>query len=381
MLQSKVSMFVLSMLAASSIVSLGLTAKSATELRRYRYHASPTAPEDLPTVSVCIAARNETHALAKRLDNILASTYQKLEILVLDDNSEDDTSLIIKSYAHAGVRFIPGKDLPEGWLGKNHAYQILAEQSSSQLVLFLDVDTSLAPNTISDLVNYMYHHGTSMVSVLPMRLDGYRNSAVFGTLRYFWELIYSHPSAPPAASAAWLIHRRTLLELESGLPDYKSSVRPEAHIAKQFVRGNQYSYIIGTSELGLGYEKRIGSQYETATRLYYPISGRNPLAAITAVVLLGLMVFPVGVLITRSELGIYALIALLIGAVSIGQFSIRTHSHASFLRRMILWPFIISQEFLLYVHSLARYGTGSVTWKGRSVMSRPTNRSHLRIDE
>ena len=69
--------------------------------------------QDLPTVSVCISARNETHAMTQCLERIVASDYPKLEVIVLDDGSRDNTSLLIKSFAHAGVRFIEGSSLPD----------------------------------------------------------------------------------------------------------------------------------------------------------------------------------------------------------------------------------------------------------------------------
>lgn len=90
-----------------------------------------------PSVSVCIPARNETHAMTQCLERVLASDYEKLEVIVFDDNSADDTSVLVKSFAHAGVRFIPGKKLPEGWLGKNHALEVLAQEASGTYIIFL----------------------------------------------------------------------------------------------------------------------------------------------------------------------------------------------------------------------------------------------------
>src|ERR1700759_1043342 len=86
--------------------------------------------KDLPSVSVCIPARNETHAMSQCLERVIASTYPKLEVIVLDDSSVDDTSVLIKAYAHAGVRFVEGSRLPKGWLGKNHALQGLLHEAS-----------------------------------------------------------------------------------------------------------------------------------------------------------------------------------------------------------------------------------------------------------
>ncbi|HRQ86947.1 MAG TPA: glycosyltransferase family 2 protein, partial [Candidatus Saccharibacteria bacterium] len=145
--------------------------------------------EDLPSVTVCIPARNEMHAMAECLDKIIASTYPKMEIIVLDDSSEDNTSNLIKAYAHAGVRFVSGGDLPQGWLGKNYALNVLASKASGHYVLFLDVDIRVDKGSVGQLVSYMKQEKASMISVLPRRDDGMRASVIFSSLRYFWELL------------------------------------------------------------------------------------------------------------------------------------------------------------------------------------------------
>ena len=91
--------------------------------------------DEIPSVSVCIAARNETHAMTQCLERVIATDYPKLEIIVLDDGSRDDTSILIKSFAHAGVRFVEGKTLQDGWLGKNYAQYTLAKEASGKIVV------------------------------------------------------------------------------------------------------------------------------------------------------------------------------------------------------------------------------------------------------
>ncbi|MCD8561812.1 glycosyltransferase, partial [Candidatus Saccharibacteria bacterium] len=122
------------------------------------YTSSLTDGSDMPSVSVCIPARNEQHALADCLQRVIASTYERLEIIVLDDVSGDDTSALIRSFAQDGVRFVQGKALPPGWLGKNHALQGLLEEASGSYVLFMDVDTRLEPQAIEHLVRYAQSH-------------------------------------------------------------------------------------------------------------------------------------------------------------------------------------------------------------------------------
>src|SRR5690606_12928997 len=110
-------------------------------LKRALITSELSSSQEYPSVSICIPARNETHAMAECLERVLKSDYKKLEVLVFDDNSKDDTSAIIRSFAQAGVRFVAGTELPEGWLGKNHALDVLSKEASGTYVLFMAVDT------------------------------------------------------------------------------------------------------------------------------------------------------------------------------------------------------------------------------------------------
>lgn len=370
----------------SLVVSFWIGSRLIWALHRYKYRPQPIADTNLPSISVCIAARNEMHALAQCLDYVLTSNYEKIEVLVLDDSSGDETSLIIQSYAHAGVRFIAGKDLPAGWLGKNHAYQTLSEEANGDYVLYLDVDTLLSPTAIRQLVEQLLANHKSMLSVLPRREDAGRASALFSTLRYLWELVFSSRQNPPSASALWLINREKLLQLDHGLEDYGMSVRPERHIARQLQRSKDYYHLIGTKQLGVRFEKHWNSLLSTAERLYYPMFGHNPLSVL----------FGLSVLLTLNAplfVGIVAyaannMVAAVISAITLilnyswyGIFTARTMARRGWLLRILLWPYIAVQELLVYIDSVVRYATNTVQWKGRSVRAKPTNRDHLLIDE
>ena len=220
-----------------SLISLSnsfLAYKLLLSLRKYRIrevkNLVDAGPRDLPSASVLIPARNEQIAMRSCLEMVLASDYPKLEVIVLDDNSVDNTSDEIKRFAHAGVRFVSGEKPPEGWLGRNSAYDRLSTEASGDLLLFLSVDTKIKPKTISKMVNFMIDNQTKMLSVLPSRSDNYRFSVLFSTLRYYLELILARVSSPPSSSGIWMIDRIVLTEELGGLHHYRQAVMPEAEI-------------------------------------------------------------------------------------------------------------------------------------------------------
>lgn len=377
-------MLIYGLLSAASAVSLLLLGRTIWALHRFAYRPINAQAAELPSVSICIAARNETHGLAQCLERVLKSDYQKLEILVLDDSSGDDTSLIIKSFAGAGVRFIAGKPLPADWLGKNHAYQTLIDEASGDFVLFLDVDTTIQSSTVSQLVNQLVANGKSMVSVLPRREDSYHASAIFGTMRYYWELLLASRKSPPAASALWVVSREKLSESGIGLANYGLSVRPERHLARQLQRSKDYYYLIGTRALGVGYEKRLSSQYETALRLYYPMSGRNFGRVLLSGLFLLLLLCPMAILLVGvwdQITGVWAAVTVLVTYVTFGMFIRRTYNPINWRIRLFMWPFLLVQEIILLGYSFLQYRFGTVTWKGRPVNSQPTRRDALHLNE
>jgi glycosyltransferase involved in cell wall biosynthesis len=338
--------------------------------RRFRMPHMQGLPAEVPSVSVCIPARNETHAMTQCLERVLASDYEKLEVIVFDDNSSDDTSVLVRSFAHAGVRFVAGEPLPPGWLGKNHALAILAREASGTYVVFLDVDTAIKPTTISQLIGYTVAEKAKMVSVIPRRNDTWRVSVLFGPLRYFWELVLSRKNFPASSSSLWMIARDTLLSTLGGIDAYKTDVLPETSIAAK-LGAVQYRCLLSNNTLGVAYEKRWSSQVETSRRLLYPMLGKKGAVGAVALLVLTLLNVPFFVLLSGFIVGwttVQTLAALLLVAFMLlfAAFAAWTWQSRWWLGAL-LWPIVIFQEFILLIYSIVGYAKGTITWKGRSI--------------
>lgn len=351
------------LIAVAAVLAVRLWSSFALYKMRKDYETGA----DMPSVSVCIPARNEMHAMSECLERVLASDYEKLEIIVYDDSSADDTSLIVRSFAHAGVRFVAGGKLPEGWLGKNHALDILANEANGAFLLFLDVDTDVKPTTISQLVNFAVAEKLDMVTVVPQRQDTWRASVLFGVLRYFWQLVLPM-RAPATSSALWLMRRSRLQEM-GGLERFKNSVRPEVHIAKHL--GGAYQCLISTRELGVNIEKKWRSQCETSKRLLYPLFGGKWWSSLVGVGFLVFLNLPGFILLSAFVTGwlhihTITLIILLAYCLIYGLYLMKKWVNKWWLG-MWLWPYILFQELVLLVLSVVGYWSHSITWKGRNV--------------
>ena len=330
--------------------------------------------KDLPTVSVCIPARNEDRVLEDCLITVLASTYPKLEVIVLDDCSQDKTSETIRSFAHDGVRFIKGETPAAGWLGKNQAMQSLAEHASGDYILFMGVDTRLNATSIAQLIDYMLDNKMDMLSVLPQNRLGVQAGGVFGTLHDFWQFVLPLTRRRiGVARQAWLINADRLREL-GGFKSVANKIIPEESFARRLYARDTYRFIAGNVSLGVTTAKRWHSELETAIRVLYPTYKRQPLLALGGIAALALvLIVPFAVAVyfacmQQFSSGIFAVAA----AASVLLFAVfafvahRTHPRAWFVRALLL-PVLALQELLLILTSMVQYEFGEVNWKGRNV--------------
>ena len=129
-------------------------------------------PHPAPFTSILIPARDEEANIAACLDSLRKQDYPNFEILVLDDNSSDDTVGIVEGIAAKDnrVRLIRGEILPEGWAGKPFACYQLARQARGSWLLFTDADTIHAPHMLRSMLTLALNLKPSMLSGFPRQL-------------------------------------------------------------------------------------------------------------------------------------------------------------------------------------------------------------------
>jgi glycosyltransferase involved in cell wall biosynthesis len=112
---------------------------------------SPAAGENLPRISMVFAARDEQEKLPFAVQTLSTLSYRNLEIIAVDDRSQDKTPAILDDAARSDsrLRVIHVKELPEGWLGKPHALQKAYEASTGEWLLFTDADVRFAPDALA----------------------------------------------------------------------------------------------------------------------------------------------------------------------------------------------------------------------------------------
>jgi hypothetical protein len=112
--------------------------------------------EDWPSLSLVVAARNEERHLARALETWAQLDYPKLEMIVVDDRSEDGTTTILEAQRQRDPRLksLRVDALPPGWLGKNHALHLGAQAASGDWLLFADGDVLMKPEILRKAVGH-----------------------------------------------------------------------------------------------------------------------------------------------------------------------------------------------------------------------------------
>jgi glycosyltransferase involved in cell wall biosynthesis len=130
--------------------------------------SSPAANPDCPRISLILAARDEGEKLPGALATLMEIDYPNLEVIAVDDRSNDATGRILDDYAaaHPRLRVVHVRELPPGWLGKPHALQKAYQISSGDWLLFTDADVRFKPDVLRRAVTLATQHDLDHLSLL-----------------------------------------------------------------------------------------------------------------------------------------------------------------------------------------------------------------------
>ncbi len=97
-----------------------------------------------PLVSVITPTRNRAHKLMRSLTSLFSQTHENLELILVDDNSEDDTPELASSLNDQRLRYIR---LPQS-VGPAAARNIGLAAARGDFVSFLDDDDEIFPRKL-----------------------------------------------------------------------------------------------------------------------------------------------------------------------------------------------------------------------------------------
>ena len=343
--------------------------------------------ENNELVSVLIPARNESESISSCVESLIKQTYRHLEIVVLDDRSDDDTFDMVERYTQSDsrVKIISGDDLPEGWIGKHWACHQLSKTGQGAYLLFIDADTVLNPTAIhdamlllkvasNDLVTFLPYRSRScllgyvvfpfidwiIISWLPLKIAQHIKlsflSASFGQFMLFKKEVYfssgGHRSIKDIPTD----------DIELGRRVKKKDFRWGLYDGTKLLKTESYST---NSDLVSGISRSVfpSLNHSLSTLLVFSILlivlGFYPWAAVVLSSLDGESVFSV-----EGSIGIISLLMF------VGSWLVVCRSLSHELWTVFLYPFSFGLMILIALHSMIMYSAGLTAWKGRTVQEK-----------
>ena len=146
--------------------------------------------EDLSEITALIPARNEAATLGTALA-ALAAQDRDIKVVVVDDQSEDDTAELARASGLPGLKLVKGHAVPAGWSGKLWALEQGWRHVDTPYLLLLDADIRLAPGTVAALRRAMTRRQAQLVSLLAApRLENFWERLLMPAFVYFFKLLY-----------------------------------------------------------------------------------------------------------------------------------------------------------------------------------------------
>lgn len=352
---------------------------------------SADAPANAPLVSIIVPARNEAHNIGRCVTSILATSYPRIELIVVDDNSTDATgdAALRAARGDSRARVVANRPLPEGWFGKQWACTTGAEAASGEILLFTDADTHHAADLVTRSVNAIHRTRADMFSVAGRQeLGGFWERLIQPQMFSILSMRYggtesvnnSRRPSEKIANGQCIFFARPAYDAIGGHASVKTVVAEDLMLAQTvFARGKKLVLMLGVDQL--------------STRMYRSLDElirgwrKNVFAAgLDAVPFgnLGRILFPLALLTppVMQLAPVIVLVAAALGLASGGMILWATIAAAATLLWWIVayvqieesplyaLAYPLGASVLLYIFTSAIFRGRRVTWKGRTYISR-----------
>jgi chlorobactene glucosyltransferase len=210
-------------------------------------------PVGHPLVSVLVPARNEERTIEGCVSTLVAQDYREIEVLVLDDHSDDATGAIVRSWEARDprVRLLAGAPLPQGWVGKNYACHQLAEAARGDLLLFVDADMLHTPHAIRRTVGELQLRDAGLLSLIPhLQTRSFWEKAVLPLLLFVTMCFLPVPLVSPTrssrfamASGQFMLFRREVYRAIGGHAAVRSAIVEDVWLSR-LVKLNHHRLVL-----------------------------------------------------------------------------------------------------------------------------------------
>ena len=343
------------------------------------YDSAPLGPASpLARITAIVPARNEEEVIATCV-RALAHQPEIAEIVVVNDQSTDRTAETVRALAAEvpQLRLLETREVPSGWLGKNHAVWLGAQEAKSPWLLFTDADAELLAGAAARALQTAQETGAALVSFSPQQVTGTWHEKslipfVYGRLaKYFsYDAVNDPNCKAAAANGQFLMIRRDAYKAIGGHASVAGEVLEDVALAAR-TKGAGYRiwFGAGTGLVRARMYRSFGAMWEGWKKNLYLLIGARPEAVyrelFAVVPWIPFVLLAIGL---RVPLALVAGLGLLLARhAAYGMALVRNRYPGKFILYYV--PGVVLYAGVLWA-SYRAYARGAVAWKGRVVSVR-----------
>jgi len=241
------------------------------------------------SVTAIVPARNEEAVIAASIAS-LASQPEIAEILVVNDQSTDGTASVVRSLKEnvPNMRLLETTGLPEGWVGKNHALWVGAQEAKSPWLLFTDADAEHERNSASRALQIAQEHNAALVSFSPEQdTETWYEKALIPYIylrlakRFSYERVNDPNSAAAAVNGQFLMMRRDVYDAIGGHSSVAGEVLEDVALAMRVkAAGHRIWFGSGKGIVRVRMYRSFQAMWQGWKKNLYRLMGGTPWAVI-----------------------------------------------------------------------------------------------------
>ncbi|MFZ8872147.1 MAG: glycosyltransferase [Candidatus Nanopelagicaceae bacterium] len=323
------------------------------------------------SVALLIPMRNEERNARQVIDSALEQIQlDNFRVRVLNDGSSDGTAEILTEVGDLRFEEVVAKELPKGWLGKNHALQLLADASDEEFLVFLDADVRLEKSAVADSITFMKSEGWDFISPYPRQFaKPLIAKIVQPLLQWSWfaslplRLIErSRSTSTVVANGQFFIVKNELYREAGGHHAIRSEVLDDLELARLLRRfGGIGSVVDGSKISSCEMYPDTRSLIDGYSKSQWRAFGGGFGAMIVIAILFFSSIYPLVRSLQGQEWAIYGYLTLLTSRLLV---AVRTKS---IWGTALLHPIAVSLWIGLILRSLILKRAGKLSWRGRAI--------------
>lgn len=332
-----------------------------------------------PKVSILIPARNEEQNIGKCLEGLIKQDYPNLEIIVLNDHSEDKTLQVIQAFRQRDqrIQYINGKDLPDGWLGKNWACHQLSQVATGEIFIFTDADNRHAPFAVKNTVAHIQKLKLGLISAFPQQwtvtlpekmIVPIMDIFVYGTLP-LWATYYLPFPSMAAANGQWIALTREAYQQLGGHERVKHELVEDTFLAR-LAKKNRIKILTtaGTDAVFSRMYQNANEVWHGFSKNFYGLAGYNNIVFFG--IIFSMLIAFVSPYILWLALSVRPMAFIAIGMNLLIRVLISIKYKHPFWTSVILHPIAMLYAVVIGLNSFWSINRGTIRWKGREIKVR-----------